>query len=190
MLIVYHTSCKIHLNQSHLLNVKCWNAIIFLNHKYQSTTVEHFHSNALVWLNNVLFHVLTVSGRHKSEWPFFQMCSRYNMKTLSSKCSLFSSKICWCERLTSAKGLGYNPRRMKSLLTMEPPNSAAHLKTFLFAALWVAKEVPNFTNLIMPPINSWSVYMFRPKTRTNLAVSRILLSVHGWEEIRRNEFHI
>lgn len=95
-------------------------------------------------------------------------------------CTLSATQIRWCGRLILSKGVHYGPRGLQCLLTIKPPATETKLQQFVCALQWVQEAIRRFKELIMPLHDIIGRMYGLRNNRAKLAVSRIVLSSHGW----------
>jgi len=164
------------------------NAVTHLQASLASVIPASLRPNILCWLDDILIHAPTVEKLFEFISMFFKLCVDYNIKLHPAKCILYTTEICWCGRLISANGIRYDPRRLDGLLTMAPPATGANLQQFLCALQWLKQGIPNFTALVAPLHDFMERVYGCTEKRTKRAVSRVLLSAHGWGPVELDAF--
>lgn len=142
----------------------------------------------LYWLDDLLLHHSTVDCLLKAIRELLALCSERNIKLHPGKSILFASTVRWCDRLVSADGIRYDPRRLEGLLNMEPPTTGAHLQQFICALQWVRNGIPQFTELVSPLHEFMERVYDRAGKRTRRAVARFQLSNLSWDDTERKPF--
>lgn len=146
--------------------------------------MHHF----LLWLDDMLLHHHSIDGFLNTIELFLTTCENNNIRLHPEKCIFFAKEIRWYGRLISSEGVKFDPRRLSSLLDMQPPSTGGQLQKFMCALQWVKQGIPNFTTLT-DPLHCFleNIYSHCEK-RTKRAVARVLLSDLGWGRSEMNAF--
>ncbi|ETV92996.1 hypothetical protein H310_12834 [Aphanomyces invadans] len=110
-----------------------------------SDSVGYCQSCVELIFKDVLYHsLLDILDR------VLQACASSGLKLHPNKCSFFLTRAKWCGKIISADGISHCPDRVKGLVELSTPTTAAQLQKFLCCANWVRSSVPHFSGLVAP----------------------------------------
>jgi hypothetical protein len=82
---------------------------------------------------------------------FFKKCQKYGLKLHASKYVLFSTTLRYCGRFITKDGVGFDPKNMEALQTIQEPQNGADLVQYIAAVNWMRSGIPNYSKRVLPP---------------------------------------
>ena len=152
------------------------------NH-FQACTAQVFQelsSSLLKWLDVFPVHANSESELLRYLEKFFSLCREYGLKIHAAKSHLFLKEARFCD----SEGVRFDPRRLKTLLEMRPPEKANELQQFICAANWMRTSIPEYAKVVAPLHSLMEQCYTQCKKRTKRPVRSVSLTnlwgaVHG-----------
>ena len=80
----------------------------------------------------------------------FEMLREYNLKLKPQKVELCATRLRWCGNVISVDGISPDPDRVKAVREMPIPTTIKELRSFLGAANFLRKWIPDFAKITSP----------------------------------------
>lgn len=77
-------------------------------------------------------------------------CAKFWLKIHAKKNILFKKTVTFCGRRADVDGVGFEPRHLQGLTSMERPAMLAQLQKFICAANWMRDSLPKFAEESAP----------------------------------------
>ena len=119
---------------------------------FQCEMINHFGNidGVKVVLDDILIHDCD-EGEHNSRLrTVLERAKSINLKLNKAKCVLAKSEVNYVGHLLTGEGLKPTPERVKAITEMRDPKNHAELETILGMLAYVAKFIPNLSELNAP----------------------------------------
>ncbi|GMF50898.1 unnamed protein product [Phytophthora fragariaefolia] len=121
---------------------------------YCQTVVEEVFGDLLgqgilCWLDDILGYAADAEALMVLLDQVLERCECYGLKLHANKCVFFATKVKWCGKMISAKGVRHCPERVLGLAEMQSPRTAGDLQQFLCAVNWMRQSIPEYNKLTL-----------------------------------------
>jgi hypothetical protein len=118
---------------------------------FQETLMEMFreplYREVLIYLDDLLAHAKDEKELARIVRMILEVMMKYNIKMKPIKCELFKREVKWCGEILSKRGRRVDEERVKALVGMSRPGTAAELQQLLMGANWMREMLPEFAKV-------------------------------------------
>ena len=108
------------------------------------------HDDCLLWVDDILAHATDCESHLMSLRRIFDCCKQRRIKLSATKCDLYMTKVTWCGREISERGVSFDPEYVRGLQEMPEPNTVADVQQWVCSLNWMRSSIPNFSRHIGP----------------------------------------
>ena len=164
------------------------NAVSYLQSNLSAILTPFLRDHVLIWLDDVLIYASSMTDLFQSIQEFFILCRTYRLYLHPKKCIMFTTRIRWCGRLITPKGIRFDPENYEGLCNMKTPQTAGDLQQFMCALQWIRTTIPNFSELVQPLRVILNKAFVSTARRSKRNAARILLKTVQWGHIEEECF--
>lgn len=140
------------------------------------------YQGVLVWLDDVLLYAKTSEELAALWGKVLEVLKKHGIYALPEKSELYVEELIWVGHHISKHGISVDPERIKALLAVPEPETAANLQQMLAAANWVRDKLPRFAEIVEPLQTLLVNSTAHCKKRSKAATAGVRLKGAGWGE--------
>ena len=120
--------------------------------KFQAAMVSAFGSieGVEVVVDDLLIHGATLKEHNERLKKVLERCQEINLKLNKSKCQIGQKEVNYVGHKLTGEGLKPTDERIRAITNMQPPTDVKELETVLGMVAYVAKFIPNLSELTAP----------------------------------------